>query len=258
MKFRALLITLILAALVVLPTGPVQADTLVLKDGRRIQGKFLGRTAYGVVFEVDGEQQTFGNENVESIKVGSTAPAASAPAQPQPQAPAPAYPAQPYKAPQSRVTVQAGTVLRVRNTTPLVSSQSKAGDPVITELVSPVMVGNREALPQGTQITGRVVEAVEAKRAAGLAKLVIQLTEVEYSGRRTAIQTDPYQVTGQRSGTGRNVALGAATGGIIDGSQGAQTGAAVGAVVSATEPGTQVAIPAGSVIEFTVTMAFSP
>ena len=46
-------------ALALIFTAGASADTLELKDGRVLQGKFLGGTRVIVRFEVDGDVQTF-------------------------------------------------------------------------------------------------------------------------------------------------------------------------------------------------------
>src|SRR5450631_1967491 len=48
-----------LTALALIFTAAASADTLELKDGRVLQGKFLGGTRVIVRFEVDGDVQTF-------------------------------------------------------------------------------------------------------------------------------------------------------------------------------------------------------
>ena len=81
MTSHRLLITLVILVACLFTSGQILADTLVLNDGQRIQGKFVGRTADGVNFEVGGQTMEFKNTNVQSIEFGSTPPPAEAPAE---------------------------------------------------------------------------------------------------------------------------------------------------------------------------------
>ncbi len=55
------------AALVVVFSAVAAADTLELKDGRTLQGKYLGGTQVLIRFEVDGDVQTFRVTEVRSV-----------------------------------------------------------------------------------------------------------------------------------------------------------------------------------------------
>ena len=74
------------AILSVALAGAAAADTLELKDGRVLQGKFLGGTQAILRFQVDGDVQTFSTNDIVALTFtrGSS--------QPQ-QMPAPAAPA---------------------------------------------------------------------------------------------------------------------------------------------------------------------
>ncbi len=86
------------AILSVALAGAAAADTLELKDGRVLQGKFLGGTQAILRFQGDGDVQTFATNDIVALTFtrGSSHPqqmpvpaAPAAPAQP----PAPAAPA---------------------------------------------------------------------------------------------------------------------------------------------------------------------
>ena len=73
------------------------ADTLELKDGRVLQGKYLGGTQVVVRFEVNGDVQTFPTNTIVALtftrnSASSPTAAAPPPAAPEPQAAAPAPP----------------------------------------------------------------------------------------------------------------------------------------------------------------------
>src|SRR3954463_12509806 len=94
-------LTLFLAAVICLSgTAAARGDTLELKDGTVLQGKYLGGTADTVRFETSDGMRILAYSEIKDMKV------ASAPAS----APAPAAPA----AAPAQVTVPAGTTLLVR------------------------------------------------------------------------------------------------------------------------------------------------
>src|ERR1700720_934273 len=102
------------AALGLLFVGAAVADTLELKDGRVLQGRYLGGTQAVLRFELDGNVQTFNVNEVVAITFthgGGNPAAAPAPA-PGP-APAPVAQAQPV-GPGGNITIPAGQSILVR------------------------------------------------------------------------------------------------------------------------------------------------
>src|SRR5215467_4268568 len=83
---------LLTASAVLVLAGIGLADTLELKDGRVLQGKYLGGTQAVLRFEVNGEVQTFPTHDIVALTFtrgsGGAAPAAAPPAENQ--APPPA------------------------------------------------------------------------------------------------------------------------------------------------------------------------
>lgn len=76
----------------------VKGDTLELKDGRVLQGRYLGGTQAVLRFEINGEVQTFNVTQVVALTFTGNSGAASAPAAPA-QPPVPAAPPAPAEAP---------------------------------------------------------------------------------------------------------------------------------------------------------------
>src|SRR5882724_3518040 len=100
--------------------GAAAADTFDLRDGRVLQGKFLGGTQATLRFEVNGEVQAFSTNDIVAVTFtrGSSQqqmPAPAAPAAPAP-APAPTGPpvAQNNYNSSGAVTLPAGQTLLVR------------------------------------------------------------------------------------------------------------------------------------------------
>ena len=109
----------------------------------------------------------------------------------------------------------------------------------------------------GTRVYGRVVAAKAGTGTGGAPQLTVELTDVEVGGRVVPLSTEPVSFTGEAKKAGKKVlggaALGAGIGGMIDGGEGAAWGAAAGAVVGSrppSRPGNQVAVSAGTALEF--------
>src|SRR6266436_10110653 len=106
------------------------ADTLELKDGRVLKGKYLGGTQVVLRFEVNGEVQAFNTNDIVALTFTgrfaggppAVAPSAMAPADPPPMA---AAPAAGYV---DSVTIPAGQSLLVRMIDGVDSSTNHVGD----------------------------------------------------------------------------------------------------------------------------------
>src|SRR6478609_4672896 len=94
---------LLLSAMLCLLGATARGDTLELKNGTVLEGKYLGGTADTVRFETSSGMQIIEFSQIKNMSVAPAAPAAAPVAAP---APAPAAPV--------KVTVPAGTVLLVR------------------------------------------------------------------------------------------------------------------------------------------------
>ena len=81
--------TLLVASATLLLAGIGFADTLELKDGRVMQGKYLGGTQAVLRFEVNGEVQTFPTHDIVALTFtrNSSAPLPAAAPPPSPDAP---------------------------------------------------------------------------------------------------------------------------------------------------------------------------
>src|SRR5437899_13070406 len=86
---------LVAVVLAIFFAGAAAADTLELRDGRVVKGKYLGGTQAVLRFEINGEVQTFSTNDIVALtftgRGGGSAPmAAPAPAPAPPPAAAPA------------------------------------------------------------------------------------------------------------------------------------------------------------------------
>jgi len=133
------------------------------------------------------------------------------------------------------IVIPAGTNLDVRLNTGLTSEDNTDGDTFEGELESPLVVGEKVAIPKGADVKGKVTKAVKSGRLKQRAELWVTLTEVTFRGKQWPIATS---TTGHKEGskTTRNILFigggggaGAAIGGIAGGGKGAGIGAAIGA-----------------------------
>ena len=137
--------------------------------------------------------------------------------------------------PALRVTIPAGTKLRVALLDGVSSDKSRAGDSFMASLTEPIVANGKTVLATGTKIRGHVVDANDSGRVKGRASLALKLTEiVRENGKSVNISTKQYtavaQPTKKRDAAiiGGGAGLGAAIGAIAGGGKGAAIGAAVG------------------------------
>ena len=171
--------------------------------------------------------------------------------------PPPAPPPQPVV---HAITLSAGTVIPVRITQTLDSASTQTGDKFTGEIASDLIEDGMVILPQGTQVTGHVDAAQDAKHYKGSALLTISLTAINHRGEHIEVATEPYTKQGEGRGkntaekVGGGAAVGAILGGILGGGKGAAIGAAagggVGAGANTVTRGQQVQIESETVVRF--------
>lgn len=186
--------------------------------------------------------------------------------QPTPKAAAPTATPTPRPTPTPapiRVTVASGTLVTVEFLDKLSSHESTEGQEFTVRVVEPVSVPQGIAIPAGSVVTGKVIEAKPAKKVGGSSRLNVEFTTI----RLPAGDTAPFQATFStkgKSATGRDVGIiaGAAAGGAILGNQvidddggtkGALIGAAAGAIAASQTRAKPVEIATGTVTNLELT-----
>jgi hypothetical protein len=262
---------LAMVALGLVLTAGAMADTLELKDGRVLQGRYLGGTLAVLRFEVNGEVQTFNVNDV--VAVTFTRNSSSYPA-PTPQASADVPPPAPAAAPVSRlapqaappaasgnvVTIPAGQSLLVRMIDAVDSKKNNVGDVFHASLETDLVVNDLVVARRGADVYGRLAEAKEAGHYAGSAELQLELTRLVIDGKDYPVVSSDYDLKGKGRGgdTAKKVGGGAVLGAIIGGIAGGGTGAAIGAGVGSAAGagvqtltrGQQVKVPSETLLEF--------
>ena len=239
-----------LVAVKALPSDfePMQAgSTVYFRSKGRYYAAYLdpsGEESYLVVDPPAGAVPAVPGEPGAAPKSAAAAAPASAPAA-KPQA--------------VTLTVQPNTPLTVRVATEVNSGTAQAGQRFQGNLDTDLVAADgRVVATRGTRVYGRVVAAKAGTGTGGAPQLTLELTDVEVGGRVVALATEPVSMTGEAKKAGKKVlgaaALGAGIGGMIDGGEGAAWGAGAGAVVGVaaakSSPGNQVAVAAGTALEF--------
>ncbi|MBZ5544618.1 MAG: hypothetical protein LAO07_13200 [Acidobacteriia bacterium] len=261
---------LLAATAVILLSATAWADTLELKDGRLLQGKYLGGTQDTLRFQVQGNIEVYRVADVLALTFGEASVGTSTPAsQPAPQAAPSAQPSALAAAPASAtpsapatdsVTVPAGTYLRVRMIDGVDSQRNRVGDRFAASLDEDLVVGGTVAARKGTDVYGRLADTKQAGQMTGRSELKLELTDILINGVAHPIITGDYQTAGSSRTSdsakkvGGGAALGAIIGAIAGGGKGAAIGAGVGAgagtAVQVLTHGEQVRVPSETLLEF--------
>lgn len=148
------------------------------------------------------------------------------------------------------IVVPTGTVLRVQMDRTISSRTARVGDTFTATVFEPVVVDGRTAIPQGTQVQGRVTQVQPAERRGRSGAIAVEFDRIIFANgvsrdiRASLTSLDPRereQIDSEGrarggSSTGRNVIFigggtgaGAAIGAIAGGGKGAAIGAGIGA-----------------------------
>jgi hypothetical protein len=248
--------------------GVAAADTLELKDGRVLQGKYLGGTQAVLRFEVNGEVQAFSTNDVVALtftgRSGNAAQMATPAVAPANIAPPAALAVQataaPNPLPGGDITIPAGQSLLVRMIDGVDSSKNHVGDVFHASLETDLYIGNSIVARKGTDVYGRLANAEKSGTFTGKSELQLELARIVIDGKDYPLVSSDYtlQGKGQGASTAKKVggiaAAGAIIGAIAGGGKGAAIGAAAGgatgAGVQVLTKGAQVKVPSETLLEF--------
>lgn len=184
--------------------------------------------------------------------------AATTPAPASAPAPQPAQPQTPP--PPARITIPAGTPIRVRLDQDLGSKISQTGETFSATLASPVIVHGQTVIPQDARAEGAVIEARRLGRFRGQAVLALRLERVTTRWGSYAVNTSTMSQVEKGKGrrtagfVGGGGALGAIIGGIAGGGKGALigglAGAGAGAAGTAMTGNREIFLPSETLVTF--------
>jgi hypothetical protein len=249
------------AALGFLLVGSAFADTLELKDGRVLNGRYLGGTQAVVRFDVNGEVQTFNVTEVVALTfTGGSPNAAPTAGKVAPAALATGYAQNNSAASGGSVTIPAGQTLLVRMIDGVDSAKNHVGDVFHASLETDLNVNDALVARKGTDVYGRLANAQEAGHISGSSELQLELTRLVIDGKDYPVVSSDYTLKGKGRGkntaekVGGGAAVGAIIGAIAGGGKGAAIGAGVGAgaggAVQVLTRGQQVKVPSETLLEF--------
>jgi hypothetical protein len=244
-------------AFALLFAGAAVADTLELKDGRVLQGRFLGGTQALMRFSVNGEVQTFNVTEIVALTFTNNYGAVAGGPEPAPQA---AVPAPAPVAAGGPVVIPAGQALLVRMIDGVDSKKNNVGDIFHASLETDLTINGALVARKGTDIYGRLAEAKEAGHFSGSSELQLELTRMVINGQDFPVVSSDYSLKGKGRGSntaekvGGGAVAGAIIGAIAGGGRGAAIGAgagsAAGAGVQVFTRGQQVKVPSETLLEF--------
>jgi YMGG-like Gly-zipper len=249
-------------------------DSLELKNGSLIKGKYVGGDANTVSFEVGSTVQKYNVADIQTLTFeASTRSVAAAPSAPK-LAPRPPAAVRLTPDPESAdlsttqprssrtLTVPAGTEINVRMIDSVDSETNRIGDRFQASLEEPLVVDGVTVAPKNANIYGRLSEAKEAGRVAGSSQLKLELTGIVLNGETVPLLTGEYELTGKGRGSNTakkaagGAAIGAVIGAIAGGGKGAAIGAGVGAgagtTINVITKGEQVKVPSETLLSFTL------
>jgi hypothetical protein len=158
------------------------------------------------------------------------------------------------------ITVPEGTALTVRLKQALGSKISNPGDTFEGSLADPISVDKKVVIPEGSEVTGTVVDAKPLGRFKGGARLEITLNSVTVKGSKYDVETTAsnraMKGKGKRTAImiGGGAGVGAVLGALVGGGKGAAIGAGLGAGAgtagSAFTGNKNIVLPAETLVEF--------
>lgn len=252
-----MLITVLLAAMI------ARADSLELKNGSLINGKFIGGSENVIAFQVGSSVQRFNRSDIVSIRFDAGAAVSDTPHGPDrvPLNDSENVEHASRQTPAS-VTIPAGTRISVRTIDVIDSTKNRVGDRFEASLAEPLIVDGNIVVAKGAEVYGRLAESRESGTFTGRSQLRLELTGIVVNGRPMPLVTGEYELTGKSRGasTAKRTVGGAAFGSLIGalagGGEGAAIGAGVGAGVGAGSEtitkGDQVKVPSETLIDFTL------
>lgn len=242
-------------------TSAAWADTLELKNGSLINGKFMGGTESEMSFRVGSSVQKYDLGDIASLKFDSGTTAGDAAVHPlslRPTEASTAASTQPAKS----VTIPAGTHISVRTIDGIDSTKNHPGDRFQASLEEPLTVNGNVVAEKGADVYGRLAESKKSGTFSGRSELQLELTGMVVNGQTVPLATGDYELQGKSRGasTAKRTIGGAAVGTIIGaiagGGKGAGIGAAVGGGAGAGSEiitkGDQVKVPSETLLDFTL------
>jgi len=199
-------------------TTALRADTLVLRDGKNVNGTFLSGTVRQVEFlATTGKTLKIPIDEVASLNFSEPVATAPAPAK---------------RSARPAATIPAGTAFRIRTIDPIDVDSTQTGARFRGSLDDPIMSQGNVVAPRGADVVMVAAKVKQGGRMKGSDLIELKVDSIVVDGRSYQVVTS---VTEQKSsGEGKKTAGkilgGAGLGAVIGGIAGGGTGAAIGAL----------------------------
>jgi hypothetical protein len=196
------------------------ADTILLREGKALEGTFLGGTARQLEFlAASGQTIKVSLRDVLSVTFSAPLPPAS-----------------------TSVTIPAGTSFRVRTIDLIDVDVTHAGATFRGTVDDPIMLGGEVFVPRGADVVMVAARVEQGGRFKGSDLVELKVNSIAVRGRSYSVVTSVTETKsgGEGSKTARKVVGGTGLGAIIGGIAGGGKGAAIGALAGGAT-GTAVA-----------------
>jgi hypothetical protein len=237
-------------------------DSLELKNGSLIKGRYVGGTETEISFQVGSSVQKYNVADIVALKFDSEAPASDMPTRPKNSFSSEPGKVEPAAAKSSAFVIPAGTRISVRTIDGIDSTKNRVGDRFQASLEEPLTADGNLIVAKGADVYGRLEESKTSGTFSGRSQLRLALTGIVVDGQTVPLVTGEYELTGKSRGastakrTAGVGAVGAVIGAVAGGAKGAAIGAAAGAGAGAGSEiitkGDQVKVPSETLLEFTL------
>jgi len=250
-----------MVALLALTFSLAFADKLTLRDGREVEGTYLGGDSRQIRMAVGEKVESYRVSEVASLQFGATA-ATSTGSSTSATTTLAGAPKSVSSASASGKEIPAGTEVVIRMIDDVDSDVSRVGQTYKASLDEPVIVNGETVIPRNGDVTVKLIEDKESGKLSGRAELTLALTDLTVNGKQVPVVTQEVtQASESRTGRsakviGGTAALGAIIGAVAGGGKGAAigatTGAGAGTAVQVLTKGQRVRIPSETRLTFTL------
>lgn len=259
MKLYGISGAFIFYAFTVLSTGLVSADTLILKDGQQIRGRFVGRTADGVLFEAGEQVREFKNNNVQSVELEPSPSPAGEPAGIAP-LPAGAQEVIPQTTVNREISLPVGTRIMVRTDAPVDAGRHRTGHRFTSKLETDLVRQGVVVAPRGSLVYGRLVEAIGSGSPLDGSEMTITFTDILINNQLKPLSAQ--EIRSVSDGSARRTTAVTSEDTVVRDGMGRPYGITIpgkaGAALPVPTSGSRINIPAGTLLEFQLAAPLTP
>jgi hypothetical protein len=248
------LIEIVVACFIVVLSA--QADVLELKNGKVLNGTYLGGTQQSIRFQAGDKVEVIPKDEALALtfsgSVNTSAGRSTSNSRPSYESSA-SYSSSVTQV--KSVTIPAGTSILVTLVDSIDTRTDKAGQKFRTRLAADLYVGDTLVAKEGSLVYGTLQRSKQAGRIAGTSSVDMGLSEMEINEKLYPIFTTDHIERGKDAtkGTLHAVGAGALLGALIDKNdrgRGALKGAAIGTGVALITPGKPVQLSPNTLLEF--------